>query len=1038
MLLSYEEKLKALLWELFQLDKSDLDFGIYRVMNILGREMKEFINHTLDDKLEEIRHKLAVGNRGEVEDEIKLLHQQLSASYGEDYATWSEEYINDPRGIYDDFREKFPRYQRLQQQLEAFRVSDEVVADIYNDLYRFFERYYEEGDFIARPRAGSNTYMIPYNGEEVTLYWATQDQYYIKTGENFRNYSFHNGRSGKERVTVEFLLIDAQTSLNNNHSQKGRLFIPTEDYFKWLPDENKLNLYFYYKVPGDEEKERWGSKQSVKTDNKGINQRLLLDLEEKIKATDSLALMHFWEQHNKIVNGEPTHDFTYHLQRYVNVNSFDYFIHKNLKGFLTRELDYFLKNDVIKLDFLNPGWKAEQAQTAMKRSFVRATAVKELALFVIDFMAMFEEFQKMLFEKKKMVVQSDYCLTLDMIDEAIYEEIVNAVLSDPGQKQLKIWKELGFIDNLDIEVQYIKEHNKLVLDTQYLSRDLKDRLLATFEDLDRSCGGLMIESENWQALTLLLEKYKKRISGIYIDPPYNADATEIVYKNGYKDSSWCSLIYDRMVIAKELLHEDAVACTTIDEYEVNNLAHVIDKAMKGYTIRPVIIEYNHRGRVKSNIAVTHEYALWAIPQGKDLITRKRETSEDIRRNLRRTGTDSTRQASPRQFYGIEVDNDTLAIVNVTEPLPLGTPIPEHGDHKTTMVWPVDDQGIERRWYYGSDRVLAEAAEGTVWAKRIRGDIQIHYHQDGKPKMRKSVWVGTLLDASTYGSELLNDIFGMSRAGFSFPKSIYAVKECLEAISYNSEAIFLDYFAGSGTTGHAVINLNREDNSNGQRKYILVEMGEYFESVLKQRIQKVMYSNNWRNGKPQDMGGISHMFQYLRLEQYEDSLNNMEFALDTLEKAQVGLALDQRLLYLLTRSAQTSDCILNVEKFEHPFDYTLDITRYNQRHRETVDLVTTFNYFIGLSVRRILIENHQNRRYKIVLGNKGAHEHAIIWRDYDLELDEHAERLWIEAQPWYHKHLTLYANAGNAFGAHMIENEFIRRMFAGVAGDYYVE
>ena len=124
---------------------------------------------------------MAVGNRGEVEDEIKLLHQQLSASYGEDYATWSEEYINDPRGIYDDFREKFP-LPAFAATVRGLRVSDEVVADIYNDLYRFFERYYEEGDFIARPRAGSNTYMIPYNGEEVTLYWATQDQYYIKTG----------------------------------------------------------------------------------------------------------------------------------------------------------------------------------------------------------------------------------------------------------------------------------------------------------------------------------------------------------------------------------------------------------------------------------------------------------------------------------------------------------------------------------------------------------------------------------------------------------------------------------------------------------------------------------------------------------------------------------------------------------------------------------------------------------------------------------------------------------------------------------------
>ena len=247
--------------------------------------------------------------------------------------------------------------------------------------------------------------------------------------------------------------------------------------------------------------------------------------------------------------------------------------------------------------------------------------------------------------------------------------------------------------------------------------------------------------------------------------------------------TWCSLLDGRYSLVKSLLSEDGLMCTTIDECEVDNLSLLIKSRFPEHSIRPVVIEYNHRGRVKSNFAITHEYALWTIPRGKDLITRKKEHSEGIRRNLRRTGTDSTRQDSPSQFYGIEVDNETLDIVRVTDALDVEQAIPDHSNSKTTMVWPIDDDDIERRWYYGRERVSSECKTGSVYAKKIRGKIQVHYYQEGKPKMRKSVWVGSELDASTYGSELLNGIFGVGQNSFSFPKSINAVTECIESMSY---------------------------------------------------------------------------------------------------------------------------------------------------------------------------------------------------------------------------------------------------------------
>ncbi|MDD3267979.1 MAG: site-specific DNA-methyltransferase [Syntrophomonadaceae bacterium] len=1050
MLLSNEERLKNLLRELFQLDKSDLDFGIYRVMNILNREMEEFINHTLEQKLNAVKNKLAVGNQAEVKAEMESLQEELVSSYGKDFESEAQARLNDQRKMYDILREKFPRCQLLRQQLAALRVSDEVVADIYNDLYRFFERYYEDGDFIARPRAGSSSYMMPYDGEEVSLYWATQDQYYIKTGENFRNYSFHNGRSGSERVSVEFILQDALTSLNNNQNSKGRLFIPTEDYFDWCADENRLCLYFYYKLPSEEEKERWGSKQSLKTDNKGINERLLLDLEEKIKTVGSPLLLSFWEQHSKIQNGEAVQDFKYHLQRYVNVNSFDYFIHKNLKGFLCRELDYYLKNEIVRLDFLNPHWQAEQAQKAMERVLVRATAVKELALFVIDFMAMFEEFQKMLFEKKKMVVQSDYCLTLDLLDPKVHKAVLAAILSDPGKRQLKAWQELGFIEDLDINAGYIKEHDKLVMDTQYLTTELKDRLLASFANLDETCGGLIIESENWQALNLLQEKYKGQVKCIYIDPPYNTNASEIAYKNGYKDSSWLSLIDDRISLANVLVSFGGIECITIDDVEFSKLMLLMDRKFGIDNIKGIsVIRNNPSGRsTASGFSIAHEYAVFASKDDKAKIGRldrgekqKARYSEKDEKgyfewvNFRKHG--GTRQESAKMFFPIFLNETSLRIPKMEWNDDNNEwKLLEYPRDNETIIYPIDENGSERRWKWGIERTIEEIDEFSIRPDRQnKMGVYIKSRINDEGMLPLTWWDKKEYSATSYGTNLLKNLFGTLQS-FSYPKSIFAVEDSLKVCNLGDDDIVLDYFAGSGTTGHAVINLNREDK--GHRKYILVEMGEYFETVLKQRLQKVMYSANWRNGKPREMDGVSHMFQYLRLEQYEDSLNNMEFEPDLLEKAQIELPLEQKLLYLLQRSAQNSDCILNLDKFEHPFDYTLEITRYNERRPEKVDLVGTFNFLLGLTVRQILVKTHQKRFYKIVLGYRGAAAYAVIWRNFDSGLDLDGERKWIQKQDWYQPQQQLYANADNLFGAQMIEAEFFRRMFVNVTGDYYAE
>lgn len=262
---------------------------------------------------------------------------------------------------------------------------------------------------------------------------------------------------------------------------------------------------------------------------------------------------------------------------------------------------------------------------------------------------------------------------------------------------------------------------------------------------------------------------------------------------------------------------------------------------------------------------------------------------------------------------------------------------------------------------------------------------------------------------------------------------------------NLKDFVIDYFAGSGTTGHAVINLNREDIANGGeggRKYILVEMGEYFDTVTKPRIQKVVYADKWKNGKPvrdkkppiagddaNETNGISHIFAYLKLEQYEDTLNNIEFS-EQAEANKQKLNFAESIRYILKNGTSDSKALLDIEAVHKPFDYEMDIIRLNERKAKKVDLVTTFNFLLGIDVERYFVERHQERDYHIIKGKKGLQEYLIIWRDFEnLSLDE--ERVWVQKADWFSKDAHSYTNADNAFRADSIEREFKRLMFEDV-------
>ncbi len=356
----------------------------------------------------------------------------------------------------------------------------------------------------------------------------------------------------------------------------------------------------------------------------------------------------------------------------------------------------------------------------------------------------------------------------------------------------------------------------------------------------------------------------------------------------------------------------------------------------------------------------------------------------------------------------------------------------------SIVYPIlekDSGAIEKNWQRGHERVPNELEEYRV--RRNNGKISI----DFKTRMDENSLPITWWDkkeyaSANYGAAELKAIF--NEKPFDFAKSINLVMDSLKAAGASStNAVVLDYFAGSGTTGHSVVKFNRADN--GKRKYILVEMGEYFSTVVKPRIQKVIYSDNWKDGKPQDKEGISQMFKYFKLESYEDTLNNLEFkrtkAQQTAIDSNKKLKEDYLLNYMLDYESSASQ--LNIDNFSKPFDYKLKVSTGSagETKETAIDLVETFNYLIGLKVKtRMFI-----KEFLVIEGENLKEEKIlIIWREGN---DNEALNSFFSKMDFSGKTKefdTIYVNGDNNlanlkkdedhFKVKLIEEEFKRLMF----------
>lgn len=1022
---AYEETLKDLvskLKELFQMDQADLDFGIYRVMKAKHDEIDKFLTK---DLLPTVKKMLEA--TGKSENKQKELDEIVSNLRN--------------AGIDPDTS---PKVQELKALLENGGSNSENDAkDIFSNLITFFSRYYSGGDFMSLRRYKKDTYSpLSMNGEEVKLHWANADQYYIKSSENLTNYAFVDDTDSTNPLNVKFILVAATTEQNNNKSQEGeRVFtLASESPFEYLSDKHELSIKFEYQVDAKKRKQ------------KDINANIVKHIE---KLTDLSEFPQWPEIQSRLLSLRATKAnpkrtlIEKHLIDFTAKNKFDYFIHKDLGGFLNKELDYFIKSELVKLDDIIPSAPTELNDLGLlleKQILINESQLKKIVSFksiakkIITFLAQLENFQKKLWLKKKFVLNCNYCLSLDLFKGT--NELLKRIINE---EQLKEWQCLfsleveSFLDFIDknsiVDITSNEKYRHLQIDTRFLTNEDKYELLSHFENIDIQTNAVLINSENFQALELLKSKERESIDYIYIDPPYNTNSTPIIYKNAYKHSSWLSLMNDRIVSAKELLTYHGTKTVAIDDAEAVNLSLLLEQQYDDYSISRITVVHNPKGSITRNFNRVHEYAFFLTKINSGGAIARTLEKNDTPRKMRRWGENSLRTDRRLSFYPIYVKD--MKITRWGD-VPKDDYSPSSKnillDNGEIEVWPIDQNGDERRWNFGLDSIGENL--NRIVALNKSGEIDLFLsHELTVPK---TVWSGGEFDAGKYGNTLLIDMLGEKR--FDFPKSINLVKRCIYlATKENKKAKILDYFGGSGTTGHATVEMNRADN--GERKFILIEMGEYFSKVTKPRIQKAFYSSEWKNGKPQVLDGVSSCIKYMTLESYEDVLSNIELKpsndqIDLLGELGSSNFKEQYILqYLLDIESKSQ--LINSKLFNSPLNAEILIVRNSKTIKQTVDLIETFNYLLGLNV--MAIRKSQGIVEVVGTTNFGS-KCLVLWRDvFETSNDQLDE--WFKKQDYNSRDMEfdlIYVNGDNNlpnlktdtdhWKVQLIETEFYKLMF----------
>lgn len=943
------EKLKTLLKELFQLDQPDLDFGLYRILHAKRHEVTEYLEKELLPQVKQALLGYKTADKAEINKELaKAIEQARSLGAA------------DP--------ETLPKVQELRAKLENEAVDlDALENEVYDHLFSFFKRYYSEGDFLTKRVYKRGVYSIPYEGEEVLLHWANKDQYYIKTSEYLRDYAFRLRRDDQQHpVRVHFRLSDAAEGEHGyvkTAEDKDRVFILSGDNDFISEEDNDLVIRFEYRQPTIND---WPDDQRDGKTKSPAQKDLIALAVKRVLATSDTSLLSWINELGKshlLSNGETANYsvFEAHLKRYVGRNTFDYFIHEDLGTFLRRELDFFIKNEVVQLDDVEGETVERIEQYLSKIAIIRNIAGK-----IIAFLKQLEDFQLKLWLKKKFVVETRYCITLDRIADEFYPEIAsNDAQRAEWVKLFAIDKEAGDLTKPQysepLTPEFLRAHPSLVIDTGHFPAELTQKILASLEDMDATVTGCLFAGDGFQAARLANQKWQNQISCFYSDPPFNLGANaDFAYKTDYQDSTWLTLLRDRLRTSESLLKEDGLIFVRCD-YHGSHLVRDLLQSL-GYAFKAEILINRSRNEAGSPNKMESTYEHLFMFGMSDAPIAKYTVPRSL---------------ASRKWTGFLMAGDR----NPPERTFLGrTLYPPAGQHFSLRQQKVDKilgefclrlkcRNCSCLYYEADDD---QALERQMRSKKNQSsfyDIKAGTLFHGVRTLNSCKECGS----SEYRVEYLGrdevfindnwlDIPSYSRRwGFATENS----EELLDRVTEFTKGGVLDLFAGSGTTAAVAIKKSR--------RWLTAEMGSQVNDVILPRLKAVLHGEPTGISRAQGWKG-GGAFKYCLLESYEDTLNNLQpppsesqqLLLNSLPgESTQGFREAYLLNYMLDVETRENQSLLNVRAFNDPTAYKLKIKRpgSDENPEVDVDLLETFNWLIGLNVKRIGVPQSFNAEFE---------------------------------------------------------------------------
>ena len=747
-----------------------------------------------------------------------------------------------------DIKEKYFKNfkQDIMDKLKESDLDSDDLGDIYNKLFTFFDSYLNESGtpYFADTPYFKNIHAKVYsNQKDTALFYKTSDLYYIKSDSIYED----------AILTNEFETFSLSFNTSN--------FIPKSD-------NQKNKTYFYLKNIDN-------STQQLNIEVSNQNEMEEFEIPVFKKSSSEFSD----EFSKKLKEFKLNEDEVKKLFRaYKRQNEIDFFIHKNAKSFLEEQFDLF---------FYNYLFKDSKIQNWQDSAINKLLALRNIALFIIEKIADFENELKAIWLKPKFAKQTNLVFTLNMIKNP--SEFIN-------DKQIKEWQDLGLVTGDDYS-----KNPFLPLDTKHLDEKSKIKLLSEFDNLDEVLNGELIKADNFQALNTIMPKYKGKIDLIYIDPPFNT-GSDFAYVDRFQDSTWLTLMNNRLEIAKNLLSDKGSFYLHLD-HNADYYGRILlnDTFGKENFVNDIV--WKRKGG-SANPDDQYDIAT-------DTILFVSKTENYIFNKQFDLSSDEVKKYIKERFNNFDENGKQFMKSPIVSPNYRENLKYEYKGYKAPPNgWSIDIS-IMKKW--DAENKLYFPKDGDRIYRKI-------YLDEYRGQPLSNLWTDIFV-INPVAKERINSDENLTQK----PEALLA--RIIKASSDENSRI-LDYHLGSGTTCATALKLGR--------KFIGVEMGEHFYSVIIPRIKKCLAGIQSGISKECEYKG-GGAFKYYELENYEEALNNCEYEVNS------SKILDYRKSKKLIKE-------LNKEK-----SIDLEMSVY----RKDFDIFTSYSNISGLKIKRIFSKNNQN-------------------------------------------------------------------------------